>query len=288
MAQNGGSKYNRQRKSRNIRLVAERKKVSNNNSRVNSIRTLTYMASGIRSPFPNRYRTKLFLNVPCQIKSGAPAFDYHTIKHNSIVAPFDTANPLPFAPSSSLTPSLTYPHFSDAFSLIYDRYVVLGCKISLEVLPTSAADDVSYAISAAQPGGASLVIDDASSQPHSRGPILAQASRMGGKANIYVSTMALASKDPINDDVYSGPTNFWADPSTIYRYDFTYRTLTGSIVTSTISVMVRLEYDVEFYSLSSSGNGSPLLNAIREYRTAHLEQKFFQKGERKNEVKLRK
>lgn len=235
-------------------------------TRAGSIHTLYYTAGGIRSPFPDRYRTKLFLNVPCQIKSGAPSFDYYTVKHNSLVAPFDTGNPIPFAPGSSLTPSLTYPHFCDAFGLIYERYVVLGCKISVEMLPTSAADDMSYAISAAQPGAAALSIDDASSQPHSRGPTLAQASRMGGKSNIYVSTLALASKDPINDDNYSGPTNFWTDPNVLYRFDITYRTLTNAAVASTVSVMVRLEYDVEFYSLVSSGNGVPLLAQFREQK----------------------
>lgn len=260
MAQNESKNKSRSLRSKKSRRNGENKR----QNRSNAFTHIYFTAGGIRSPFPDRYRTKIFLNVPCQVREGTAPATYFTIKHNSIVFPFDTPNPFPFAPGSIRSPSTTLPNFVDTFSTIYERYCVLGSKISVEMLPTSAADDASYCISAAFPGAAALNIDDAASQPHSRGPILAQASRMGGKANIYVSTKALASKDPINDDQYSGSSSLFGftDPPILYRWDLTYRTLTNASVTATISVMIRLEYDVEFYTLNTNGGGGPLFTAL--------------------------
>jgi len=100
---------------------------------------------------------------------------------------------------------------------------------------------------------------------------------MGGKANIYVSTKALASKDPINDDQYSGSNSLFGftDPPVLYRWDLTYRTLTNASVTATISVMIRLEYDVEFYTLNTNGGGGPIFAALRAQEDSKESKKQF-------------
>lgn len=210
---------------------------------------IVYRNPSDRMFMPPRFRTVLVLNVLAQIPAESPAAGYKTCLMNGLYHPFNTANAFTSAPGATAITGLS-PAGYDKLSSIYNQNRVTSCKVSYTVLPTSAADELFYAIAPALPGEAPLSVDQADGVNHSKGPTIASTFRHTHLTK-YITTKRVVG-NTVQGDLTQYNANRNEDPNNQIRWDFAYRSCSNAVLTDTISIAIKLKYWVDFFNIASN------------------------------------
>ena len=139
------------------------------------------------------------------------------------------------------------PLYYDQYSLLYDKYRVMGSSIKIDVINSSGTSTMFYAI---EPNTDDASIGDVSTfyeQTRSGAPkIVPIAGRLSSKMVKYVSTRRVCglTKSQMMDDTFASRTN--NNPNNVWYWNLFFQSMDGTAHV-TGYFMVKITYYVQFY-----------------------------------------
>lgn len=229
----------------------QKKRVNRKKKYATNSKMIIYKNVKQRAFLPPKYRTALTCNVMGQLEAGVgSASDYFAFWLNGIYHPMDTGlTTITTAPGAPLIYNIS-PAGSDKLSAIYSKYRVTACKCQVMVLPTSAADEIVFALAPALPGMAALSVDQVDAVSHSVGPKFSGTYFKSSLSKYLKVSDVIGNK--ISGDLSQLISNVNANPALQVRWDLAYRTLSNADITSTIGVAIKLTYYVDFFELKTN------------------------------------